>query len=73
MKFDSLSEAIKYYTNDSADAMANVSAYGIVASETNLIPTNNITFRKSPTQGLMVYGETIWGYGRITNVSQPGS
>jgi len=71
MKFESLSEAIKYYTNDSANILANASPYGVVAVETNTIPANNITFKQSNTPNVITYGETIWGFGRITNTSKP--
>lgn len=71
MKFESLSEAIKYYTNDSANALANVSPYGSLAAETNTIPANNITFKQSNTPNVITYGQTVWGFGRVTNIDKP--
>jgi hypothetical protein len=71
MKFESLSEAIKYYTNDSANTLANVSPYGILAAETNTIPTNSISFSQPITPNIITYGQTIWGFGKIINISKP--
>jgi hypothetical protein len=69
MRFDSLSDAILYYSSQK-NPLTNASPYGQVANETAQPPqnTNNI---RVPKVGGFVYGESIWGQEFIVSVNKP--
>lgn len=69
MRFDSLSEAILYYTSNK-NPMANVAPYGELSMETEQPPQNLNNFKSKNPSGL-VYGQSVWGIGAIVNVSKP--
>lgn len=70
MRFDSLSDAIKYYTSDVSETFRSIAPYSELASQANVIaPTLN--YLPQPTVNAMTYGVTIWGQSNIINISKP--
>ena len=70
MRFDSLSEAIQFYTLNAPNPNANAAPYGTLALETGLLP-QNINALQSPQPVVMTYGVTIWGQGQVINIPKP--
>jgi hypothetical protein len=69
MRFDSLSEAILYYTS-AKNPLSGIAPYGDLAGQTAQPPQNLNNFKPNPPSGL-VYGQSIWGIGAVINVSKP--
>ena len=69
MKFTSLSEAIKFYSRED-EAVTNVSPYSSLAAELKIIPQNT-NYINPPVPNVITYGQSIWGIGRITEISKP--
>ena len=69
MKFTSLSEAIRFYQTRDVD-LSSVSQYSSLASELQIIPQNTNYFNY-PTSNAITYGKSIWGIGKITDISTP--
>lgn len=69
MRFDSLSDAILYYSSQK-NPLINAAPYGQVAIETVQAPqnTNNI---KPPGPAGFIYGQSVWGQGFIVDISKP--
>lgn len=69
MRFDSLSEAIKYYAKPS-NPFADIPPYGQVAIQINQVPSNT-NYLQPKEKNVLTYGVSIWGTGKITSVSKP--
>lgn len=69
MRFDSLSDAIKFYAQQ-RDPLTNAVPYGLLAMET-ILPPQNINAVKPEGDDGIVYGQSIWGTGKITSISKP--
>ena len=72
MKFDSLSEAVKYYSSDSSELFSGASPFGSFGAQLNIVPPTTNYLQPTP-QNVMVYGQTIWGESIIINQSKPES
>lgn len=69
MKFSSLSEAILYYTS-ARQAAPEYSPYGSFAAEDKQVPLNT-SYISPNAPNVITYGKSIWGLGKITNISKP--
>jgi|APCry1669189369_1035219.scaffolds.fasta_scaffold02800_2 hypothetical protein len=69
MRFDSLSEAIEYYSTPPASPLSGIAPYGSIAQELNAIPPN-INNVKHNITGVMIYGQTVWGQSKIIGISK---
>ena len=69
MKFSSLSEAILYYTT-ARTSPPDYTPFGSFAAENQLVPMNTI-YVQPETANVITYGKTIWGTGKIIDVSKP--
>jgi hypothetical protein len=69
MKFTSLSEAIKFYQTKEVD-LATISPYSSLASELQLVPQNT-NYIDYPAPNVITYGKSIWGIGKIIDISTP--
>jgi hypothetical protein len=69
MRFDSLSEAIQYYTG-SKNTIINAAPYGEIALQTLQTPQNTNNFTPNGLEGF-TYGQSIWGQDFIINISKP--
>ena len=69
MKFNSLSDAIRYYAF-SANPLSEAAPYGSLANEVLNIPINvNAINPSSPN--VVIYGQSIWGIGQIIDIPSP--
>ena len=69
MKFNSLSDAIRYYAS-SENALKDAAPYGSLANEVLNIPINiNPVEPFSPN--VIIYGQSIWGIGKIIDIPSP--
>jgi len=69
MRFNSIADAIKHYSNEQY-ALNNLTPYGSLALETGQIPLNTNYINPTPSS-FVTYGKSIWGIGQITNISKP--
>jgi hypothetical protein len=69
MKFTSLSEAIAFYSRKE-EVVANVSPYSSLAAELKIIPQNT-NYINPPQPDVITYGESVWGIGKIIEISKP--
>jgi hypothetical protein len=69
MRFSSLSEAIEYYSYE-PDPLQSLPPYSDLAVQIGAIP-QNVSYVPSAPQNVVIYGTTIWGFGKITSVSNP--
>jgi len=69
MKFTSLSEAIRFYSREE-EVVANVSPYSSLAMELKIIPQNT-NYIDSPLPNVITYGQSVWGIGKIVEISKP--
>lgn len=68
MRFGNLSEAIRYYSRK--ENTVNLVPYGSLSNETNTIQQNtNYLTPENPDS--IIYGQTLWGFGKITEISKP--
>jgi|LakMenE18May11ns_1017448.scaffolds.fasta_scaffold9957280_3 hypothetical protein len=70
MKFESLSDAIRYYTTDTQELTSGASPYSILGNQLGIIPTNLIPLESQLE--VMIYGKTVWGQSVIVNQDKPG-
>ena len=69
MRFDSLSQAINYYVIGS-NPLTNLPPYSTLSGETSVIPNNTNAVQPAGPNAL-VYGQSIWGIGKIIDISKP--
>jgi hypothetical protein len=68
MRFTSLSEAIRFYSREE-NIMNNLPPYSSLAAELKIIPQN--THSVPPPPNVLTYGQSIWGIGKIIEISEP--
>jgi hypothetical protein len=69
MKFTSLSEAIRFYSRED-EAVSNVSPYSSLAAELRIVP-QSANYINPPAPAVLVYGKSIWGIGKVIEISKP--
>lgn len=69
MKFDSLSDAIRYYAY-APNLLSDLGPYSSLSVQIAQVPgnINNIT-PESPQ--ILTYGRTVWGVGRVIDINEP--
>ena len=69
MKFSSLSEAIRFYQTKDVN-LSTISQCSSLAAELQLVPQNT-NYIDYPAPNVITYGKSIWGIGKITDISTP--
>jgi hypothetical protein len=69
MKFETLSQAIRYYAY-SPNTLGDIESYGDLASQINKIPAN-INYINPKQPNVITYGVSIWGIGKIIDIDKP--
>jgi len=70
MRFNNLSEAIKYHSQTMSKT-DNIAPYGSFAAEISQVPVLNTNYIEPQSPEAMTYGVTLWGLGKITDISKP--
>jgi hypothetical protein len=68
MKFTSLSEAIRFYSGGN-NTINNVPPYSSLSAELKIIPQDTQLGPLSPN--VLTYGQSVWGIGKIIEISEP--
>lgn len=69
MRFESLSDAIRYYSAQN-NPLSNSAPYGQLAIESALPPQNINNFSPANPSGI-VYGRSVWGVGMVIGIDKP--
>lgn len=69
MKFNSLSEAIKYYAF-TPNVLKDLSPYSEISYQVGKSPQNSLYVTPS-SENVVTYGKSVWGIGMITDIDKP--
>lgn len=69
MRFNSLSEAVRYYAY-APNALGDLSPYSDIANQVNKVPSN-INYIDPASPSVLIYGKSIWGIGKVIDVEKP--
>ncbi len=69
MKFNSLSDAIKYYAF-TPNVLKDLSPYSEMSYQVGKVPPNSLYVNPKNTKTLR-YGQSIWGSGIIIDIDKP--
>lgn len=69
MRFNSLSEAIRYYAF-APNLLKDVATYSDTAYQVGKIPPNAL-YLKPEEPNVLIYGKSIWGMGKIIEIDKP--
>jgi hypothetical protein len=69
MRFNSLSEAIEYYSY-APDPLESAPPFSDLTAQVSNIPTNT-NYLTPAAPDVVIYGKTIWGFGVISGVTNP--
>jgi|688.fasta_scaffold136035_2 hypothetical protein len=69
MEFQSLSEAVRYFSKVQT-GLIDLPPNSTLAVQVNQIPPTTNYLTPEPVNAI-TYGKTIWGVGKITDISRP--